>query len=530
MIKKVQTQNDGYVLPTVLSIMIALIIIMSAVTQLVVSNISLAGNNVSSQRALNIAEAGINYYLWHLSHQPKDFKDGKTTPNTPDPELGYGPYVHDYVDAYGKKIGTYTLWIKPDSNALSSATVRSIGKDGNSGFKRTIQAQIGAPSFASYSLIGDIPVWFGNTESAHGPVHSNIGIRMDGDSDSTVSSANATYKPPDNLGGDGSYKPGVWCSPSVTYPVNCNSRNKSSWVYPVPPVDFNQVSNSLCDIKKIAFEADSATSSLATRSDACSQVPSTRTAAYIPQRASSYSLTKGYLIQLNPNGKYDIFNVNAENDTRASYTSALTLTNVATNVDIPQSGVIFVEDNVWVRSNPTFHGRVTIASARLATNAKTEIRIVDNLAYSTKDGSDAIGLISENNIEIAPYAAPKSGTFTLEINGALLAGEQGRVYFPLYYRQNGDCAYGWIDASQKLSFYGSVATRESWTWLWIVSRGFFGFACGDEVKDPVTNKYYSGFLNNTTEYDYNLKYSPPPYYPLTSTLDILSWREIITKP
>ena len=45
----------------------------------VISNtLGSAARNQSSQVAINIAEAGINYYLWHMSHNSGDYKDGTT--------------------------------------------------------------------------------------------------------------------------------------------------------------------------------------------------------------------------------------------------------------------------------------------------------------------------------------------------------------------------------------------------------------------------------------------------------------------
>lgn len=526
--KRKQLESEaGFALPTIVGVLVALVIILSAATQLVVSNISLVGNNVSSQQALNIAEAGVNYYLWHLSHAQSDYKDGQSTPATPDPNLGYGPYVHDYKDVSGKKVGTYTLWIKQDSASSTTATVRSIGKVDKTGFIRTVQAQIGAPSFASYALAADVPIWFGNTESAHGPIHSNVGVRMDGPSDSIVSSANTTYVPPSNLGGNGSTSQnGVWCSSSVVSPVNCNTRPKTDWVYPLPSIDFNQVTSSLCDLKKKAFAAQAATASLATQANACTQVPSTRTPSYLPQRASTYNIARGYLIQLNTNGTYDLYNVNGENDRLTPYTSALTLASVATGIAIPSNGVIFAEDNVWVRTNSTFDGRVNIGAGRLASSSvNAEIVIADDVIYAAKDGSDAIGLIAENNVTIAPYAPPASGAFNFEVNAAMIA-QTGSVIYPSVYRTDDDrCTRGWVSPNQTFTFYGSIATRQTWTWLW-----FRGGSCPDAVYDSTSGYYMSGFLNNSTQYDYNLKYSPPPSYPVTSTYDILSWREVITRP
>lgn len=518
----------GFALPMTLSIILGMTIIMSAVTELVVSNISLVGNNIKSQQALNIAEAGVNYYLWHLSHNSTDYRDGKTTPTTPDPKLGYGPYVHTYVDDNAETTGTYTLWIKPNSVGSTLMTVTSIGQVTGEPYKRTVVSQLGAPSFASYALVADGPLWFGSTESAHGPVHSNAGVRMDGSSDSDVTSSNATYVPGVSKGGSSgsaSY-PGVWCSATVTSPVNCNTRSKTDWIYPVTAVDFNQISSSLCSMKKIAFNADAATAALASQANACSQVPATRTASYLPRRASTFSVSSGYLIQLNANSTYDLFNVNGENDLASSYTTALTLQAVASGIAIPPTGVIFAEDNVWVRSNPTFHGRATIAAGRLATNTQeANIVVADDVLYSTKNGSDVLGLVAEEDVLIAPYAPPTSGAFTFEVDAAIIA-QIGNVEQPLYYRTSSSrCTKGWVNSNQNFVFYGSVATRQVWTWTWQISG-----SCGDAVTDPVSGYRISGILNNSTQYDYNLQYAPPPSYPITSTFNILSWREILTKP
>jgi hypothetical protein len=511
-------------MPTVISIIIAATIVGTSVLMVVLNNFFVVGNNVKSQQAFNIAEAGINYYLWHLSHNSSDYKDGLTTPTTPDPTLGYGPYVHNYVDDDAKTTGTYTLWIKPQGSGSTIVNIRAIGKVNGTNITRTVQAQIGAASFASYSLVADTALWFGNTEGAQGPVHTNIGVRMDGSSDSDVTSANATYVPSNQLGGDGSSHPGVWCNATITTPVNCATRAKTDWRYPVTAVDFNQVSSSLCTMKKVAFSSDASTAALANLANACSQVPAGRTAAYLPQRNATFNIARGYLVQLNTNGTYDLYNVNGETDTATPYTSALTLTSVATGIAVPSNGVIFAEDNVWVRTNPTFHGRVTVAAGRLATSNNANIVIADDMLYSTKNGQDAIGLVAEDSVIVAPYAPPSSGAFTFEVDAAALA-QSGSVTYPDVYRVNNNrCTRGWTNANQQYVYYGSVATRLTWTWTW----QWGGSQCGDAAISG--SKYISGILNNNTQYDYNLLYAPPPSYPITGGYNILSWREVLTHP
>lgn len=515
-------------IPALLSLIIAFGIMATAVTNVAVTNLFISGNIVQSQRAFNIAESGLNYYMWHLNHNASDYKDGHTTPATPNATLGYGPYTHTYVDTNGVTQGTFTLWINPAGNGSTVVTVRSIGTAKGSNSTRTVQAQIGTPSFASYAVASDSALWFGNTEAADGPVDSNQGVRMDGDSNSTVSSANATYVPSSQLGGDGSSHPGVWCSTTVTSPISCNTRSKNNWVYPVPQLNFNTVTSSLCTIKKTAFAADSSTAALANQANACTLTPTTRTAAYLPQRSTTFSLSRGYLIVLNTSGTYNLYNVNAENDQLSPYTSALTLQSVATNVSIPSSGVVFAEDNVWVLSNPSFHGRLTIAAGRLSSsNSSTYANIViaGPLQYSNKNGIDAVGLIAQDSVIVAPYAPPATGSFNFEIDGALLA-ESGEVWYPDTYRTSqSKCTRGWTNSNQQFLFYGSVATRQTWTWTWQNGSS----SCGDAAFDA-TNGYISGIEHNTTQYDYNLEYAPPPSFPVTSGYDILSWREVITHP
>jgi Tfp pilus assembly protein PilX len=526
---KISDNNEqGSILVTVIGFIVAIGIFMVAAVELIDTNMSIVGNGVKSQRALNIAEAGINYYLWHLSHNTGDFKDGKTIPATPDPQLGYGPYIHNYVDDNTVTEGTYTLWIKPQDSNNNIVNIRSIGKVSDSNITRTIDATIGAPSFASYGLVSDTAFWFGNTETATGPVHSNQGVRMDGASTTDVTSVNTTYVPPGSLGGDGNSHPGVWCKSTITTPVDCNTRSKVDWRYPVPTIDFNQVIGSLCSMKKTAFLSDSSTASLASQSNACTRVPTTRTPAYLPQRSTSgsFSITKGYLISLNTNGTYDLFYVNGENDRLTPYASALTLQAVASSISIPTSGVIFAEDNVWVRSNPTFHGRVTIAAGRLATSSNANIVIADDLIYSVKTGEDAVGLVAEDSVLIAPYAPPSSGSFEFEVDAAVIA-QSGSVTYPLYYRSSSSrCTRGWSNSNQKFTFFGAVASRQTWTWTWLLG----GSTCGDAVYSSNSQSYISGIEYNNTQYDYSLLYYPPPSFPITSTYNVLSWREVLTKP
>lgn len=517
------SDERGFSLPAILSLILALGLIGGALLMTIMNNFFVVGNAVRRQQAFNIAEAGVNYYLWHMSHNGNDFKDGKDYPAVGDPNLGFGPYVHNYIGDDGNVQGTYTLWIRPQTAGSTVAKVRSIGKT-NDGTMRTVEAQIGATSFASYGLIANTEVWFGESEEANGPVFSNDGIHLDGPNTDTAGSGSATYKPEFRYGGDGAYHDGVWCSNSVP---TCLSRDKTNWLYPQPTVDFTQIKGALCVMKRVAFANDSSTSPLASLANACQQTPASRSSAYIPRYSrNSFTAGRGYFIQLNPNNTYDLYRVSAEDDTETTYQNALSRTLVETGIDVPSSGVIFVEDNVWVRTNPSFHGRVTIAAGRLGSDSQeADINIVGSLLYSSKTSTDAIGLIAENNVLISPYAPPPVGGFTLEIDAAALA-VNGSVKWPEVYKtEGGRCTPGWVANDQKFVFYGSVATFQNWTWNYTKN-----YNCSYAKYDPARNRYISGVKNTVTTYDYNLLFAPPPSYPITGGYNILGWREVLTRP
>ncbi len=502
-----QQNSQGFSLVTIMTFIVVFAILSLAVAQMIITTVGTTARAKASETAFNIAEAGANYYLWHINHDNTDYKDGNTWPSSQN-TYGYGPYEHSYKDADGTLLGTYTLWIKPGSSGSTIATVRSIGKAaGIYPVTRTIEVRIGAPSFSTYAVAGNTALWFGNTENANGAVHSNVGVKMDGPNSDNVTSSNSSYVVP-SWSGPGAYstKPGVWCDPSITSPTNCNTRNKTSWQYPVPQIDFNRLSADVCDLKKVATGNNTAT--------ACNAQPA-RTNAYIPPVSSTFSKTVGYLITLNDNGTYTLEKVTNERDNLTPYSSALTRTSVASNIATPANGIVFVEDNVWIRSaGPNgFNGRVTIASARLAVGGDSNVVIAGNMRYADQySGTNTIGLIAENNVEIAPYAGAP-----LMIHGALIA-KSGGVGIRQKYNATGGWVQGYPNSSQQLTFFGSLASNQLWTWSVMLCGTASNASC------------WAGYRYTNNIYDENLRYAPPPNFPVTSTYDMLSWREVLTRP
>jgi hypothetical protein len=159
----------------------------------------------------------------------------------------------------------------------------------------------------------------------------------------------------------------------------------------------------------------------------------------------------------------------------------------ATTYNMPTSGYIYVEDNVWV--DGTVHGRATIGTV-----AGKSIIINGNLLYSAKDGSDVLGLIAEQNVLI-PHNSPN----ILEVDAALLAqnGAAKRYYYP-------------GDMKDSLIIYGSVISNGLWTWSWVSGGG----------------AVVSGYRTTNSTYDANLTYGPPPGFPVGSEYNLISWEEM----
>ena len=137
-------------------------------------------------------------------------------------------------------------------------------------------------------------------------------------------------------------------------------------------------------------------------------------------------------------------------------------------------------------------GRATVAAAVVPYNAATapSIMIPNNITYLAKDGTNSLGLISQQDILVS-YNSPNN----LEIDAALIAqnGADQRWY------------YGAGTTKNSITIYGAVASYGTWTWNW---------------DSPVD----SGYINTNTSYDSNLLYAPPPSFPLSASgYQQISW-------
>jgi len=423
-------------------------------------------------QAFTIAEAGIEYYRWHLAHAAADYQDGTNHA---------GPYIHPYFDKDGNQIGQFKLTIVPPPPGSTIVTITSQGTViGDASIKKIITVRMGIPSFAKYAWVLNDNVTFGTTAEVFGVIYSNAGLHFDGVAHNLVESALTTFL-------DTDVNKTEWAvytanAPADPQPPTAFSARPAIFqagrTLGVPAIDFAGITQDLASIKTTA------------------------------QATGYYASSSGVLgYDLNLSGKnFTVYKVtkllappagctNALNQTGWGTWSTSTETFYASGT-IPQNGDMFFEDNLWV-SGTVNGARVTIASGKFPDNAstRTSILITKSINYTNFDASDTIALIAQNNINVGLKSDD-----SLVIDAALIAqnGFIGRYYYP------SNCGTGF--ERTLLTTLGIMATNK---------RSAFAYT-------PT-----SGFDTRQYNYDTNLLFSPPPSFPLTTDqYSLISWEEV----
>jgi type II secretory pathway pseudopilin PulG len=505
--------SSGLILVNVLVFsVIALIITMALVswgTALLKSSEQIA----SSQQAFEIAESGIDYYRWHLSNLPTDYYDGNASTTSP------GPYVHTFQDKNGTTIGQFSLTITPPATGTTVVTVKSkgttFGSSTLSNVSRSIQAQFAIPSFAQYAVVANAAMYFGAGTVIYGPVQSNYGIHFDGIAHNIVSSAVSEFVDPDLNNGIEQY--GVYTTgdptgnssggPPPLPPPADSSIFLAGRQFPVPVIDFGNITTDLSSLEALAQTSGS-------------------------NYGSSGAL--GYYILLHTNDTYDIYkvtslvtlsnscsnNVTAEGESGWGSWSIANKTLISSGLHFPASGVIFLQDNLWVEGSINT-ARLTIAVGVFPPSTSKSITVNNNLTYTNFNGQDVLGLVSQNNINVGFSSADN-----LTIDAALIAqnGRVGRYYYSTSCTSPLDPNYPSTSANQAyydrttLNLDGMIASFDRYGFAWT----------GCPPSDcPPTGYPPTGYTNRNIAYDSNLLYGPPPDFPLaTSQYSTISWDEV----
>lgn len=444
--------------------------------------------------ALQIAEAGINYYRWHLAHNPRDYQDGTGAA---------GPYTHNYYDKDGNVVGQFVLDITPPVSGGTVVTVQSTGLiTEDPKISKILKVKMGIPSFTKFAAVTNNDVRFGPGTEVYGAIQSNGGIHFDGIAHNVVSSALSSYKDPDHAGNS---EFGVHThvnQPPATgitntfiaaeAPPSPVANRPDVFIigrqFPVPAIDFTGITANLTQIK-----TDAASGGI-----------------YLAPSGA-----KGYHIILKTNNTFDLYKVTAIMKAPNGCVSVLGEQNWGTwsidtggeafvkNYNLPLNNLIFVEDNVWVEGQIN-QARLTIAAGVFPYNNSNmaSITVNNNLLYTNFDGRDAIGLIAQGDFNVGMVSLD-----TLTIDAALIAqnGRAGRDYYKAS-TSNGQQRCSPYDTRSTINLYGMI-----------MSYGRYGFAYTDGT----------GYATRNIIYDPNLLYAPPPSFPLAaSTYQIISWEEI----
>lgn len=431
-----------------------------------------SSQKVAWNESLYIAEAGLNYYRWCLNNNVEQNCQTEK----------------DYFDPAGNPIGHFSLQISSTVFCGETVQKKIISEGWTNKFpqiKRKVETLYARTSVAKYSYVLNNNVWIGSDHEIRGPYHSNGGVRMDGENQSTVTSAQNNWICTSSFGCStcptnyGCWVNGTNCFCPGVFTTTQNS-NPDLFSFPITPFDFTGITIDLAQMKNSAQT----------------------NGIYLPPSTNINPQGKGYHIRFKNNGTFDVWIITGLSSTWAYsleedwHYDYFVISNeyFYNTYSIPSAcSVIFVEDNLWPEGE--VEGKVTIASANLINpNLDTDVILQGNIDYTTLDGSDGFSVIGERNVLISPNSPNQ-----MELRGIFIAqkGRFSRNHYP-------------GNTKDKLEIYGSI-----------VSNGRVGtqWTSGSQI--------ISGYLKRESYFDANLVYAPPPFVPyITPDFKIIRWEEI----
>jgi len=470
------------------SALVYALVIMTVVTILLVSllnyisaQLKFSLNRVEKEKAFQVAEAGVYYYRWYLAHQTS----GKTAIEinnflqTGGP-LGFSPAQVDY-----QGIGAYQLTITPPTAGSTMIVIQAVGWSYKvPTMRRTVSVRFRRPSWSEYTFLSNSFMNFGDEAEVFGKVHSNNGIRFDGIAHNTVSSLLPRFDDPTyggnkmQFGVHTTVNPADPTAPSYPWPSGTVPSRPDVFMggrdFPVSEVSFTGVTTDLSNMR-------------------------TKAKAGYGKYFDATGL--GRKIILKSNGTYNICTVDMANSNLHSISRYKKNTGSDTcstcsgdclrNYPIVNDGVIFVENNAWVEGAVN-NKRLTIVAANLSGGGdQRDIYIGtsnNNLRYTAYNCSNMLGLVAQRDLLVLNDCPTN-----FVVDAALLA-QTGFVGI----NDNG------FSGKDSLTFNGAIASY---------LQPFF--AHGND-----------GFAVRTYNFDNNLLYCPPPYFPTGTEYTIDLWEEL----
>lgn len=474
LLKKSDNGTNGYLLILVLIFGSVFFIIITSFIGYIIAQSQLVNFRYEQQRATEIAEAGLNYYKWHLSHFPGDVMDGTGVP---------GPYIHTFKDFGGVDIGEFSLEIASTTycGSVSSLAIESTAftyKEPNA--VSVVRAKYSRPTVAEYSFISNDGVWFGSDEVVVGPLHSNQGIKMDAYHNSIVGSGQASW----------TCGSGYGCSPSKivdgVYKSPLGNSTPGLFTFPVSPIDFAGLTLDLNDMKTRARDNGG---------------------IYLGPSGA-----QGYYLKFKDDGTIEIKRVTGTHSytARSSAEGEHTERNVIANsVNLPTKTInpscplLYIEDKIWIEGK--INQKVTVAAANLALSTQTNVVIQGSIEYVS--GSDAgLLVIAEDDIDLGVQIPD-----VMKLYGIYIAqkGRFGRnQYKTSWFTGTLDYLDPYVKRS-RLDKVGTIVSNTRAVTAWVDGSG----------------NVLSGIVSETTAFDRALIDNPPPLTPETSDVYSFSdWR------
>ncbi|MFA7319559.1 MAG: pilus assembly PilX N-terminal domain-containing protein [Parcubacteria group bacterium] len=502
--------KKGSALAYGLVIMFCVSIIVTSMLGYITSQLKFSFNRAEREEAFQIAEAGVYYYRWYLAHETsgKTAQQIQTFWETGNP-LGVGSiYESDYMG-----LGKYQIEVVAPSAGSTIVTVKSTGwtyKEPN--MLRIVQVRFRRPSWSEYAVLANDFMRFGEGTEVYGKIHSNKGIRFDGVAHNVISSLVSTFDDPDHSGGS---EFGVHTHVNAPPASGVNDTFRSAEAppsslpsrpdvfmagrqFPVPEVSFTGVVSDLSFMKTQAqsgggkyFDSSGQGRQLILKTDGSYDIYTVNSYDAVSNYVTGYAGTK------NSNGTGTActapITTIGPNTQCKNKTTGSTCYCKRDNYAIPNNGVIFVESNIWLEGTIN-KNKVTIVAANLIGGGESNIFIGNNnILYTNLDGADILGVIAQNDVEVI-----RNSQNNLVIDGAFIA-KDGRVG-----REN----YGMSDYKSSITMNGSMATNRRYGFSW-------------------TNGTISwGYETRNLNFDNNLLYYPPPYFPTGTEYAIDLWQEL----
>jgi len=529
--KKINTKK-GSILAYVLVMVVVIAITMTSLISYITSQVSFSKDRVEREKAFQIAEAGAYYYRWYLAHKiaGKTAEQIKTFWQSENPLGVAAPVQIEYRDPEGGPIGVYEISVTKPASGSTIVAVRSTGWTYKKpSAKRIVQVRFRRPSWSENSVLANDDMRFGSGTVITGKLHSNKGIRFDGIANNVISSTLGTYDDPDHAGGN---EFGVHTHVNMPPASGVNDAYRAAEALPNVPASRADVFKAGRVFPKVQVDFNAIVSDISfMRSQATIKFDNTG---------------KGQHIKLKVDGTMDVCKVNAfdatsnaitnyagivKNGSAANNNKPCITTTAAcctaatcvwikpsdhskgqcislTNYTIPDTSIVFVANNLWLEGTVD-EKQVSFVAAELPdepgyTGGNKDVFLgMNNLLYANSNGlsngTDIIGVIAQRNVEIL-----KNSQNNLTIDAALLAKE-GRV---------GRNAYG--SNKSTITINGSIATNLRYGFAYTGNT----YNCGGGVFVG------DGYCFRNINFDNNLLYFPPPYFPTGTEYSIDLWDEL----